>query len=403
VATDKGGDEVSDARPTLERALLSAALCGHEVVAEIEAAYGGSPFRERESVRLWAILQRLAEKRLPFDVNLLAGEFIQAGGDLVFFESVGYHDFERPHIPHYCDKLRELAAREGAKTLGAKLLKDPEPDVDAYITQLDELRQRNQAELTTQADAIQQADDARANPQAIHPTRIRPLDDLLKGGLRAGQLIVVGGRPGSGKSVLMLQMLLGSVSAAQAGLVVSLEMLARELIERLRTRYNPQQLAALNLRYIDNTSSLSAIQALVNVTARRMKLCGVAIDYLQLLEVPGSGRDSREREIAKASRQMKRLALDLQIPVIVGSQLNRDSEKRGKPGLHDLRESGAIEQDADIVILLHRDGETGKTSAEVAKHRGGSTGRLDLQLDGPRFQFVVEDRHSEYDDFRGGR
>jgi replicative DNA helicase len=354
-------------------------------------------------VRLWAILQRLAEKRLPFDVNLLAGEFIQAGGDLVFFESVGYHDFERPHIPHYCDKLRELAAREGAKTLGAKLLKDPEPDVDAYITQLDELRQRNQAELTTQADAIQQADDARANPQAIHPTRIRPLDDLLKGGLRAGQLIVVGGRPGSGKSVLMLQMLLGSVSAAQAGLVVSLEMLARELIERLRTRYNPQQLAALNLRYIDNTSSLSAIQALVNVTARRMKLCGVAIDYLQLLEVPGSGRDSREREIAKASRQMKRLALDLQIPVIVGSQLNRDSEKRGKPGLHDLRESGAIEQDADIVILLHRDGETGKTSAEVAKHRGGSTGRLDLQLDGPRFQFVVEDRHSEYDDFRGGR
>jgi replicative DNA helicase len=403
VATDKGGDEVSDARPTLERALLSAALCGHEVVAEIEAAYGGSPFRERESVRLWGILQRLAEKRLPFDVNLLAGEFIQAGGDLVFFESVGYHDFERPHIPHYCDKLRELAAREGAKTLGAKLLKDPEPDVDAYITQLDELRQRNQAELTTQADAIQQADDARANPQAIHPTRIRPLDDLLKGGLRAGQLIVVGGRPGSGKSVLMLQMLLGSVSAAQAGLVVSLEMLARELIERLRTRYNPQQLAALNLRYIDNTSSLSAIQALVNVTARRMKLCGVAIDYLQLLEVPGNGRDSREREIAKASRQMKRLALDLQIPVIVGSQLNRDSEKRGKPGLHDLRESGAIEQDADIVILLHRDGETGKTSAEVAKHRGGSTGRLDLQLDGPRFQFVVEDRHSEYDDFRGGR
>ena len=394
---------MSDARPTLERALLSAALCGHEVVAEIEAAYGGSPFRERESVRLWGILQRLAEKRLPFDVNLLAGEFIQAGGDLVFFESVGYHDFERPHIPHYCDKLRELAAREGAKTLGAKLLKDPEPDVDAYITQLDELRQRNQAELTTQADAIQQADDARANPQAIHPTRIRPLDDLLKGGLRAGQLIVVGGRPGSGKSVLMLQMLLGSVSAAQAGLVVSLEMLARELIERLRTRYNPQQLAALNLRYIDNTSSLSAIQALVNVTARRMKLCGVAIDYLQLLEVPGSGRDSREREIAKASRQMKRLALDLQIPVIVGSQLNRDSEKRGKPGLHDLRESGAIEQDADIVILLHRDGETGKTSAEVAKHRGGSTGRLDLQLDGPRFQFVVEDRHSEYDDFRGGR
>ncbi len=80
----------------------------------------------------------------------------------------------------------------------------------------------------------------------------------------------------------------------------------------------------------------------------------MAIDYLQLLEVPGNSREGREREIAKASRQMKRLALDLQLPVIVGSQLNRNAEKSGKPGLHDLRESGAIEQDADIVILLHK-------------------------------------------------
>lgn len=388
---------MSDARPTLERALLSAALCGAEIVAEIEAEYGGSPFRERESVRLWDVLQKLTRDNVPYDETIVAAEFLQAGGDLVFFQSVGYHLFERQHIPHYCNKLRQIAVREGAKDLGAVLLKDPEPDVDRYITQLDELRQRNQAELTTQADAIEQADAARANPLAIHPTKIQPLDDLLKGGLRAGQLIVVGGRPGAGKSVLMLQMLLGSVSAAQAGLVVSLEMLARELIERLRTRYNPEQLKALNLKYIDNTSNLAAIQAIVSVTARRMNLCGVAIDYLQLLEVPGSGRDSREREIAKASRQMKRLALDLQIPVIVGSQLNRDSEKRGKPGLHDLRESGAIEQDADIVILLHKDAESGKTSAEVAKHRGGSTGRLDLQLDGPRFQFVVEDKFREYD------
>ena len=117
----------------------------------------------------------------------------------------------------------------------------------------------------------------------------------------------------------------------------------------------------------------------------------------QLLEVPGSGRDGREREIARASRQMKRLAMDLQVPVILGSQLNRNAEKSGKPSLSDLRESGAIEQDADIVILLHRDSETGKGTAEVAKHRGGRTGRIDLQLDGPRFQFVVQDKFQEFD------
>jgi replicative DNA helicase len=179
--------------------------------------------------------------------------------------------------------------------------------------------------------------------------------------------------------------------------VVSLEMLAHELVERLRTRYSEQQLAGLNLRYIDSTSNLGAITALVAVTARRMKLCGVAIDYLQLLEVSGGSREGREREIARASRQMKRLAMDLQLPVIVGSQLNRNAEKSGKPSLHDLRESGAIEQDADIVILLHKDVESGKTSVEVAKHRRGKTGRLDLQLDGQRFQFIQDDKFSEYD------
>jgi replicative DNA helicase len=277
------------------------------------------------------------------------------------------------------------------------MLKDATPDVDEYISKLDELRARRQAELLSQADAIQRADEERRNPAAIHPTGLRPLDSLLGGGLRAGQLVVVGGRPGAGKSVLMLQMLLGSVSPAQAGLVVSLEMLAHELVERLRTRYSEQQLQALNLRYIDSTSNLGAITALVAVTARRMKLCGVAIDYLQLLEVSGGSREGREREIARASRQMKRLAMDLQLPVIVGSQLNRNAEKSGKPSLHDLRESGAIEQDADIVILLHKDVESGKTSVEVAKHRRGKTGRLDLQLDGQRFQFVQDDKFSEYD------
>jgi replicative DNA helicase len=397
MGNSSGVDEVSQQRPEIEQALLSAALCGPDAVAEIEACYGGSPFRERESVRLWGVLQRMAGSGKPLDITLVAGELLAAGGDVLFLERVGYHPFQRAHIPHYCDRLHELALREDAKLLGAQLLKDLEPDVDEYITRLDELRTRQQAELLSQADAIQRANQERANPAAIHPTGLKPLDALLGGGLRAGQLIVVGGRPGAGKSVLMLQMLLGSVSPAQAGLVVSLEMLAHELVERLRTRYSEQQLAALNLRYIDSTSNLGAITALVAVTARRMKLCGVAIDYLQLLEVSGGSREGREREIARASRQMKRLAMDLQLPVIVGSQLNRNAEKSGKPSLHDLRESGAIEQDADIVILLHKDVESGKTSVEVAKHRRGKTGRLDLQLDGAKFQFIQDERFQEYD------
>ena len=384
-------------REQLEQALLSAAFSGPNIMAEIEAAYGGNPFREINTSRIWSILEGFRDSGSPFDFELVGEAFTAMGGDVAYLLHVGNHSYEVAHIDHYCRRLREIAQGEEAQMLGAQLLRDQKPDIDDYIQKLDSLRSHHQAELVTQLQAIASAEAARKSPSAVHPTKIAPLDELLNGGLRAGQLVVVGGRPGSGKSVLMMQMLLGNVSAAQAGLVVSLEMLAREMVDRLSKRYKPEELAALNLRYIDSTSNLAAILALVKVTAQRMNLCGVVVDYLQLLEVPGSGRDGREREIARASRQMKRLAMDLQVPVILGSQLNRNAEKSGKPSLSDLRESGAIEQDADIVILLHRDSETGKGTAEVAKHRGGRTGRIDLQLDGPRFQFVVQDKFQEFD------
>ncbi|MFO0202331.1 MAG: DnaB-like helicase C-terminal domain-containing protein, partial [Alphaproteobacteria bacterium] len=137
------------------------------------------------------------------------------------------------------------------------------------------------------------------------------------------------------------------------------------------------------------------------VTARRKNLCGIAVDYLQLLEVAVSRADNREREIAKASRSLKRLALDLQVPIIVGSQLNRDTEKRGQPTLADLRESGAIEQDADVVILIHPsknlDEGEGETKLIVAKNRGGRLSTVDVQLDGPRYHFKAKAKFEEYD------
>lgn len=387
-------------RATIESGLLCAALCGDHVVAEIQATAGDHPFRDPDRRAYWEILTRRAEAGEPFDVETMMDELTRKQCNLQVLVDLTALQFEVTHVGYYCGELRKLNEIDDARSLGAKLLKDQQPDVDEYIAKLDEIRQAELAKLCTQREALEAMDARHANPAAVHKTGLTDLDAALGGGLKAGQLVVVGGRPGSGKSVLMLQMLLGSVSAAQAGLVVSLEMLAHELVERLRTRYSEQQLSSLNLRYIDSTSNLGAIVALVNVTARRMKLCGVAIDYLQLLEVPGNSREGREREIAKASRQMKRLALDLQLPVIVGSQLNRNAEKSGKPGLHDLRESGAIEQDADIVILLHKDADSGKTSVEVAKHRRGKTGRLDLQLDGARYQFVQDDKFQEYDRWR---
>ncbi|MGV2337657.1 MAG UNVERIFIED_CONTAM: DnaB-like helicase C-terminal domain-containing protein [Planctomycetaceae bacterium] len=112
------------------------------------------------------------------------------------------------------------------------------------------------------------------------------------------------------------------------------------MTERLSRRFDRAFIEKLNLHYLDSTNNLGSIAALLKVTARRKKLCGIAIDYLQLLQVTANRHDNREREIARCSQRMKRLALDLEIPVIVGSQLNRESEKRAKPTLADLRESG---------------------------------------------------------------
>lgn len=388
-------------RATIESGLLCAALCGPEFVAEIQARTQPRPIRDPDRAAYWQILQRRAECGEPFDLDTIIDECEQKKLNLQVLMGLQAARFECDHIPYYCGQLQRLNEIDDVRSLGAQLQRDTEPKVDEYIAKLDEIRQTELATLCTQEKALEAMDARRANPAAVHKTGLTDLDAALGGGLKAGQLVVVGGRPGSGKSVLMLQMLLASVSPAQAGVFVSLEMLAAEISERLSTRFSRDTLEKLNLHYLDSTSNLGAIVALLKVTARRKNLCGIAVDYLQLLEVAVSRADNREREIAKASRSLKRLALDLQVPIIVGSQLNRDTEKRGQPTLADLRESGAIEQDADVVILIHPsknlDEGEGETKLIIAKNRGGRLSTVDVQLDGPRYHFKPKAKFEEYD------
>ncbi len=391
-------------RATIESGLLCAALCGPEFVAEIQARTQPRPIRDPDRAAYWQILQRRAECGEPFDLDTIIDECEQKKLNLQVLMGLQAARFECGHIPYYCNQLQRLNEIDDVRSLGAQLQRDTEPDVDDYIARLDEIRQTELATLCTQEKALEAMDARRANPAAVHKTGLADLDAALGGGLKAGQLVVVGGRPGSGKSVLMLQMLLASVSPAQAGVFVSLEMMAAEISERLSTRFSRDMLQNLNLHYLDSTSNLGAILALLKVTARRKNLCGIAVDYLQLLEVVVSRADNREREIAKASRSLKRLALDLQVPIIVGSQLNRDTEKRGQPTLADLRESGAIEQDADVVILIHPsknlDEGEGETKLIIAKNRGGRLSTVDVQLDGPRYHFRPKAKFQEYDRWR---
>jgi replicative DNA helicase len=246
------------------------------------------------------------------------------------------------------------------------------------------------------------------------------LDDIT-GGFQADQLVILAARPSMGKTALALNVCdHASVELQVPALFVSLEMGKLELAERLlcarsrvdghklRTGQNMgrQEMTQLGrgfeeLRlaplFIDDTPARNMLQITAN--ARRLKMRSnlgmIMVDYIQLIDTEDT-RDSRQEQIAKISRRLKTLARELHVPVIALSQLNRAVENREdrRPRMADLRESGAIEQDADIVLLLHRpdyydpNDQPGIAEVIVAKNRNGATGsvKLTFQKNYTRFE-----------------
>jgi replicative DNA helicase len=237
------------------------------------------------------------------------------------------------------------------------------------------------------------------------PTGFVELDDVTNG-LHPGQMVVIAARPGVGKSTLGLDFLRScSIKHRMASIIFSLEMSKTEIVMRLLSaeakikltdmrsgRMSDDDWTRLARRmseiseaplYIDDSPNLMMME--IRAKARRLKqkhdLKLIVIDYLQLM-TSGKKVESRQQEVSEFSRQLKLLAKELEVPVVAMSQLNRGPEQRTdkKPMLADLRESGAIEQDSDVVILLHRpdaferdDPRGGEADLILAKHRNGPT------------------------------
>ena len=241
------------------------------------------------------------------------------------------------------------------------------------------------------------------------PTVWPSLNDILTG-LRPGAVYVVGARPSVGKSVVALQLAQALLKAGSVAFF-SLEMSTNDLTARLLSNELKIDMGRLEkhdltpgdwkrvgewlkerrtvpLAINENTgASITDIKKYVRNVHRRKPLAGIVVDYLQLMSQPAGDKRARHEFVADMSRQLKVLAMDLDVPVIVLSQLNRSSESREDkmPGLHDLRESGAIEQDADVVILLHREiigDNKNRMLMAVAKNRRGDTGALEFDFAG---------------------
>ena len=238
------------------------------------------------------------------------------------------------------------------------------------------------------------------------PSGLLDLDDLTSG-FQEGDLIIIAGRPGMGKTALALSMLRNAALDGNVGVgMFSLEMANHQLAMRLlcaearvdshfvrtgnlpKTHWKNLSLSVGSLAeapvFLDDTPALTVLE--LRAKARRLKaehnIGMIIVDYLQLMQGP-RGVESRQQEISVISRSLKALAKELKIPVVALSQLSRAVEQRTekRPQLSDLRESGAIEQDADVVLFLYRpwvysqeDEDEGKAEIIVSKQRNGPTG-----------------------------
>jgi replicative DNA helicase len=308
--------------------------------------------------------------------------------------------------------------------------------VDSTITIIDRvvLDKSKNSKVVTIAEACVQFIDQLSEHQKFDnktvgqiSTTIESLKKIVPYYL-GGNLIVIAGRPAMGKTSFVLNEIWNAVKNGQKFLFFSLEMSARELAGRLIQHesgvtqfdmdrklmpfeYEKLDKAMAKIEktglFIDDTGGVSFahIRAKVKVYVKLHSINGIVIDYLQLM---GTDRSlPREQQVAQLSGQLKALAKEFDIPVFLLAQLNRNAESRSndgfKPKLSDLRESGAIEQDADIVMFPHRpeyyyqnDADlTGKAMVIVSKHRNGKVGEAELKVDLSRHKWTDIYENSE--------
>lgn len=247
--------------------------------------------------------------------------------------------------------------------------------------------------VKTLSDVVGSLRVRQSTPMAPISTGIRDVDEKLKGfgmptgGLRPTQLVVVGARPAMGKTSYIMGLIEAASEAGIGSLIIPLEMAGEDLAERI-DRTDRQRLTQMmnrdNIYIEDRQFEIDSIVSTIRQTHKRKNVKLVVIDYLGLIEVDGVQKDADK--ISRITRRMKMLANELRITIVLAAQLNRDLEKRDnkRPQLSDVRGSGTIEQDADVVIFLYRhevyvpEEKQGFAEIIVAKQRNGPTGIVEV-------------------------
>lgn len=417
--------------PELERAILGALILEPNQLSDVTEIIEISAFSDPNNGKIFSVMLSMLERGAKIDLYTLSQRPELKGGEMLRYLSdltnaVG----SGVNLLDHARQLADIEARRRLCLFGyelaARAVSDPDGVSDWAMTEITAITDRvvRSDDITPLSDVVRATlDDLERRQQARQagecigiPTGLQRLD-ALTGGWRGGQLIVLAGRPAMGKSAIMLHFARAAAASGVPVCMFSLEMPAGQLAGRMlvgssginsvsfRTgdvgtddwRKLEQAGAKLSTMavYLNDRANINinTIRSQCKAMARRGKCGMVIIDYLQLLDTSTrNASTTREREIAAASRSAKLLAKELNIPVILLSQLSRKIEERADktPLLSDLRESGAIEQDADLVAFIDRPAMYGQTeidagrygiiSAEgvgllyVAKHREGAAG-----------------------------
>ena len=412
-----------------EQGVLGSILLDNEVLHDVVPLLKVEDFYRDSHQLIYRTIRDLYDLGKAVDAITLAeeltrrGEFKAIGGD----ETLGQILGSVPHsvnAKYYAQIVRQKSVGRQLIEIANESLKEGYSNSFTAEELLEHAERRifNIAEEQTKGDTAELRDVVTEamdrivmRSESTHPitgvaTGYFELDDVT-GGLQPGQLIILAARPSMGKTALALNICDHvAVGLKLPTLIVSLEMGQVELAERLlcaRSKVDGHKLrTGQNLghremkllggvfeelrsapMFIDDTPARNMLQITAN--ARRLKLRQnlglIVVDYIQLVDSEES-RDSRQEQIAKISRRLKTLARELHVPVIALSQLNRAVENREdrRPRMADLRESGAIEQDADMVLLLHRpeyydkNDQPGLAELIIAKNRNGATGDVKL-------------------------
>lgn len=422
-----------------EQSVLGAMLLSKDAIADVVEMMRAGDFYRPSHQTIYETILDLYGRGEPADAVTVAAELTKNGeigriGGAPYLHTLVSMVPTAANAGYYGRIVREQAIMRRLVEAGTRIVHmgysgtgEVDELVDRAQAEVYEVTERRSAEdylplrdIMGTALAEIEAISNRGGEMVGVPTGFAELDKLTNG-LHGGQMIIVAARPAIGKSTLGLDICrAASIKNGLTSVIFSLEMSRNEIVMRLLSA--EAQVPLHHMRagtmsdadwtklaakmsavseaplFIDDSPNMTLME--IRAKCRRLKqrhdLRLVVVDYMQLM-TSGKRVESRQQEVSEFSRSLKLLAKELEVPVIAISQLNRGPEQRTdkKPMLSDLRESGSLEQDADMVVLLHREdayepesARAGEADFIIAKHRNGPTGKVTVAFQGHYSRFV---------------